>query len=105
MPLPPDDALLPESDIRLRLADLALRSGLTEVEVLELVECGALVPDDAAQGERLFGWRSITVARMARRFRDEFELEPHGVAVLLRFADRIRELEQELRELRARLPR
>lgn len=105
MPLPPDEALLPDSDFRLPLPELALRSGLTEVEVVELVECGALAPDDAASGERLFGWRSITVARMARRFRDEFELEPHGVAVLLRFAGRIRELEEELRELRARLPR
>lgn len=105
MPLPPDDPLLPESDLPLPLAEVALRSGLTEVEVLELVECGALAPDDASAGERRFGWRSITVARMARRFRDEFELEPHGVAVLLRFVGRIRELEEELRALRARLPR
>jgi hypothetical protein len=105
MSLPPDDALLPESGIHLPLAELALRSGLTELEVGELVECGVLVPDDATEGVRLFGWRSITVARLARRFRDDFELEPHGVAVLLRFAERIRELEQELRELRARLPR
>ena len=105
MPRPSDDTLFPESDFRLPLAEVALRSGLTEFEVLELVECGALAADDAPSGERFFGWRSIMVARMARRFRDELELEPHGVAVLLRFAGRIRELEEELRELRARMPR
>ena len=54
---------------------------------------------------RVFGWRSVTVARTARRLRDEFELDAHGVAVLTRFAERIRELEEELRQVRAQLRR
>jgi chaperone modulatory protein CbpM len=53
----------------------------------------------------MFSAVSITVARTARRLRDDFELEPHGVAVLLAYLDRIRELEAQLRALQARLPR
>ena len=50
---------------------------------LELVDCGALTPDEGAPGQWVFGLRSLTVARTARRLREDFELEPHGVALLL----------------------
>ena len=99
------DALWPDERRRLPLADLADLAGLSEAEVLELVDCGALVPADDAAGQWLFGVRSITVARTARRLREDFELEPHGVALLLAFIDRIRDLEEKLRDLQARLPR
>jgi chaperone modulatory protein CbpM len=53
----------------------------------------------------MFGARSITVARTAFRLREAFGLEPHGVAVLLAYLERIHELEDELTAARARLPR
>ena len=98
------DALWPD-DSRLRLADLADLAGLSEAEVVELVEFGALTPADGAPGQWVFAARSITVARTARRLREDLELDPHGVALMLAFIDRIRSLEEELRDLRARLPR
>ena len=99
------DALWPDEPGRLRLPDLADCAGLSEAEVLDLVDCGVLTPAGGSEGQWVFGMRSITVARTAHRLREEFELEPHGVALLLAFIDRIRGLEDELRDLRARLPR
>ena len=90
---------------RMQLSELADLADLSEAELLELVDCGALIPDEGGPGQWVFGLTSLTVARTARRLRDDFELEPHGVALLLVFAERIRRLEEELRNLRARLPR
>ena len=69
------------------------------------MDCGALTPAEGPPGEWVFGLRSLTIARTARRLGEDFELEPHGVALLLVFIDRIRQLEEKLRELEARLPR
>ena len=90
---------------RLRLSELADLADLSEAELLELVDCGALTPDQGTPGQWMFGLTSLTVARTARRLREDFELEPHGAALLLVFVERIRRLEEELRDLRARLPR
>jgi hypothetical protein len=90
---------------RLRFSELADLADLSEAELLELVDCGALTPDDGTPGQWVFGLTSLTVARTARRLREDFELEPHGAALLLVFVERIRRLEEELRDLRARLPR
>ena len=99
------EALWPDEDRRLALRDLAELSGLSEAEVLELVEYGALIPADDQAGQRMFGVQSITIARTAHRLREDFELEPRSVSLLLAYLDRIRELEAQLRSLRAQLPR
>jgi len=96
------DALWPEEHRRLALRELADISGLSETEVVELVECGALAPAGATAGQWVFGIGAITVARTARRLGDEFALEPHAVALVLAYLDRIRDLEAELRAARAR---
>ena len=98
------EAASPDDD-RLRLSELADLAELSEAELIALVDCGVLAPAEGLPGQWVFGLRSLTVARTARRLREDFELEPHGVALLLGFMDRIRRLEEELRELRARLPR
>jgi DNA-binding transcriptional MerR regulator len=101
------DALWPDERQTMPLRALAELSGLSEDELRQLVDCGALAPFSFSEtsGQHMFSAVSITVARTARRLRDDFELEPHGVAVLLAYLDRIRELEAQLRALRARLPR
>lgn len=99
------EAVWPDEEGRLRLGDLAEASGLSEAELAELVEYGALTPADEAAGQWVFSVRSITVARSARRLREDYELEPHGVALVLAYLDRIRELEAQLRALQAQLPR
>ena len=99
------DALWPDERQTMPLRVLAELSGLSEDELRQLVDCGALAPFSEGPGQHMFSAVSITVARTARRLRDDFELEPHGVAVLLAYLDRIRELEAQLRALQARLPR
>ena len=99
------DALWSDEHHALPLRDLADLSGLTEAELLELVDYGALSPADPTAGQWVFSVRSITVARTARRLREEFELEAHGVTLLLAYLDRIHDLEAELSALRAQLPR
>src|SRR4051812_22096347 len=98
------DSISPDESAHLPLLDLAECSGLTTAELRELVEYGALAPDDIA-GQWVFSVHSITIARTARRLREEFELEPHGVALLLAYLERIRDLEQRLAALQAQLPR
>lgn len=78
-------------------------SGLTETELAELVRYGALVPRDPAAAPWTFESRWLVVARHASRIRRDFDLDPHGVSVVLSFAERIEALEAELRALRARL--
>jgi chaperone modulatory protein CbpM len=99
------DAVWPDERQRMPLRALAEVSGLTEDELLQLVDCGALAPSAESSGQHTFSAVSITIARTARRLRDDFELEPHSVAVLLAYLDRICELEAQLRALQARLPR
>ena len=96
------DALWLEEQGRVPLRELADLSGLSETEVVELVEYGALAPADAAGEQWVFSVSSIAVARTAHRLGEDFALEPHAVALLLAYLDRIRELEEALRSARAR---
>lgn len=86
------------------LVELAECSGLTESELRQLVDMGALEPLDADAPQWSFGSRCIVVARTACRLRDDFELDSSGLAVALSLLDRVRELEAEVQRIRARLP-
>ena len=96
------DALWPDPQRRVPLRELADVSGFSEAEVLELVEYGALAPADATSGQLVFTVSAIYAARTARRLGEDFALEPHAIALLLAYVERIRKLEEELRALRAR---
>jgi chaperone modulatory protein CbpM len=86
------------------LTELIEVSGLTEAELLELVQSGALPVRDAAGGDYSFSARVVTVARTACRLRDDFELDTKGMGVALRLLERVRDLEEEIARLRAQLP-
>jgi chaperone modulatory protein CbpM len=75
------------------LADL---SGLSLAEVHDLVDSGVIVPVDPAAHPASFHLHSIVTAITARRLRDDFELDQHGVAVALLLLGRIHFLENEL---------
>ena len=94
-----------EEQERISLKELLDVSGLTEAELRELVDYGALAPVDGGATTWSFASYSVVVARKASRLRHEFELDTHGVSVVLRFVERIETLEGELRTLRARQPR
>lgn len=86
------------------LAELVELSGLTDAEIRELVEYGALIPLDLQAEEWTFCGECLVTVRTASRLRDDFDLQPYALSLALTFIDRIRELETELHELRAQLP-
>ena len=95
------EALHVDEHGELSFAELIECSGLTDAELRELVEYGALVPVDPALASWTFRGHTLLLARSAGRLRHEFDLDTHGVSVLLRFVERIEALEAELRALRA----
>jgi chaperone modulatory protein CbpM len=89
----------------LSVNQLAELSGLSEAEINELVDYGAIAPMDTDAAQRIFEAQCLVAARTARRLRDDFDLNTHGVALALILLDRVRDLETQLDDLRARLPR
>jgi chaperone modulatory protein CbpM len=97
------DAIRIDEFTEITWTQLVSACGLSEGEVRELVRYGALVPRDPDASTWTFEARWLLVARRASRLRRDFDLDPHGVSVLLSFVDRIESLEAELRMLRARV--
>ena len=87
------------------LVELAECSGLTQGDLRELVDLGALAPVDAQASEWSFSAHCIVAARTASRLRSDFELDHHGVALVLSLLERVEELESRVQRLDARLPR
>ena len=87
------------------LVELSQCSGLTERELRDLVELGALEPVDPDAAEWSFTARCISAARTAFRLRHDFELDSPGLALVLSLLERVQELESAMQRLNARLPR
>ena len=90
-----------------RIEHLAEVSGLSIEDIEDLVETGVIAPtvlastvDEAAP--RSFTVSCIVTVKTARRLRDDFQLDRHGLALALRLMQRIEALEQELNALTAR---
>ena len=84
-------------------AEIVERSGLTALELHALAECGALVPAGGGGGTYTYTIECLTVARTASRLRDELAIEDtHALAIVLRLAQRVDALQEELARLRAR---
>lgn len=92
-------------DHRLSLRELADLSGLPGALLAELIEAGGIEPLDAAAAEPRFGARALLAARHAQRLREDFELDSTALLLVLGLFERVRGLEDRLRELQARLPR
>ena len=73
------------------VSELARRSHLLEIEVLELMQCGA-IPGHPG--------RALSAARMAARLRQDFELDLQGVALAMTLLRRIEELNVEIARLK-----
>jgi chaperone modulatory protein CbpM len=82
---------------------LAEASGLPLEDVRDLIDAGVLVPVDDRMPSRAFAIRALVVARTARRLRDDFELDRHGVALALTLLKRIDELDAELQAWKVRI--
>lgn len=78
-------------------------SGLSADELEDLVENGVITPIDIAAQPHSFQLRYVSVARLARKLRDDFELDRRGVTLAMTLIHRIDELEAERNTLQARL--
>ena len=84
--------------------DLVGLSGLSESEIRELVDAGALLPVNAQEQPWTFGADCVVTVRRASRLREDLELDMHALALALTLLEQIRALESELSQLRARQP-
>ena len=87
------------------LVELAACSGLSESELRDLVDLGALEPLDSDASDWSFGANCIVAARAASRLRKDFDLDTQGLAIVLSLLERVQELEMDLQRMQARLPR
>jgi chaperone modulatory protein CbpM len=80
---------------------VAAASGLTGEDIADLVECGAIAAAGAAQPYH-FEAQVVLTIQSARRLRDDFSLDRHGLALALTLLRRINELEAQLGHEKAR---
>lgn len=99
------DAVWLDARYEYSIADLEQCSGLSQAELRELVDYGALVPNDSQRAEWTFSGELVVTAQTAGRLRADLELEPQALALALTLIKRIRELEAQISDLRAQLPR
>ena len=98
------EALWVEQRREVPLAELADLSGLSVEDLQQLIEHGALEPVDLQAREWLFSPDCLRLARRASRLRHDFELDINGLALALALLDRVRDLEEQIAHLRARIP-
>jgi chaperone modulatory protein CbpM len=84
-------------------SELSRTCGLTEAEVAELVDYGALRVLPAAGAEPVFSAECLPALRRATRLRRDLDLDLFTVALLLQYLDRIEALERQVRSLRAQV--
>jgi len=99
------DCVWLDAQHEISFAELTQCSGLSEAELRELVDYGALTPNDPQAAEWTFGANVVVAVRAAGRLRDDLGLEPQALALALNLIARIRDLEAQLSSLRAQLPR
>jgi chaperone modulatory protein CbpM len=91
-------------DTQFSLAQLAELAGIPESEVRELVDYGAVTPVDPESSPWILNGKCLLTIRTASRLRVSFDLEPHGVALIVSLLERIHDLEAQLGSLRAQFP-
>jgi chaperone modulatory protein CbpM len=97
-----DERVLEELTV-VSLTEVVVSSGLSPQEIDELIELGVLEPRAGRGAEPTFAAHSIDIARFARRLQRDFELPLAGVALVLAYRERLRELEARLRVLESLL--
>jgi chaperone modulatory protein CbpM len=95
------EALRLDERTEVSFSQLLILSGLSDRELRELVDHGALTPVDPRASSWTFTSYCVVVARKARRLRSDFELDAHAVSVLLGFVEKIEALESEIHAMRA----
>ena len=73
-------------------------------ELRELVEYGVITPVNPQSSQWVFPGQCLSIIRAACRLRASFDLETHGLALVISLLDRIHDLEAQMDGLRAQLP-
>lgn len=89
-------------DHEFSLPQLADLSGMTEQDLRELVDFGAVLPLDSEAEPWSFSGKFLPVVRTAFRLRVSFELDLQSLALTISLLERIHALELQLRSLRAK---
>lgn len=97
------EGLLLDETSCITFVELQRASGMSETEIGELVEIGVFEQGTHDKVGWVFSSRCISQARTAQRLRNDFELNTQGIALALTYLERIRELENRLRELECHL--
>ncbi|HVC37192.1 MAG TPA: chaperone modulator CbpM [Gammaproteobacteria bacterium] len=87
------------------LSELSELSGLAPDDLTELIDYGVIAPVKQGVAQVTFHARYVLTAKTARRLRNDFELDARGVALAMTLIERVRELEVQISELAAKLPR
>ena len=95
------EALSLDENSEVSFSQLVVLSGLSDNDLRELVDHGALTPINPDASSWTFTSYCVVVARKASRLSRDFELDAHAVAILLGFLEKIEALESELHALRA----
>jgi chaperone modulatory protein CbpM len=93
-----------DAETTIALEELAAASGLAREEVLELVEYGAFEAYGEGPGWR-FSARTLVQARRVARLRNDFELGPSAMSLVLALLERIETLERRILEVECATPR
>ena len=99
------EAVWLDERLEFSFAELARFSRLSDAELRELVDCGALAPTNPQEAEWTFSGDIAVTVRAAGRLCADLELDPQALALALTLINRIRELEAQIGKLRAQLPR
>src|SRR6187455_3873473 len=97
-----DDDLWLHARREISIVELADCAGLSEAEVRELVEFGALSPSDATRWT--FSSTCVARVRSAARLRQDLELDTAAFALVVAFLERIDDLEARVKALSATVP-
>jgi chaperone modulatory protein CbpM len=98
-----DDASWLHAQAKVTIMELSETSGLPLDVLQDLVEGGVLQPADPDAADWAFSAQWVTSVRTAARIYHDFELEAPALGILLSYIERTRELESEVRHLRAQL--
>ena len=90
-----DSLWLNEADV-CRIEHLAEVSGLSIEEIVDLIDNGVITPAQENVQPPSFQLTAILTVKTARRLRDDFQLDRHGMTLALTLLRRISELENEL---------
>ncbi len=95
-----DSIWLNETDY-CRIEHLVEVSGLSLEEIEDLIETGVIAPAGQNEQPRVFQLQYVLTVKTARRLRDDFQLERHGLTLALTLLRRVADLEAELKTLQA----